>query len=237
MKSRMILPALIAVGCVAVLFLPADAFAQTVDIDALDTTCIATDLKNCVVMNSGRINKDGGDDTGAPMLAWQTQTGFTDTDGTLGGFVVLTHKDGAWSVLDSGFDGYRFEPPRIGMDGALLHFPGYSGGTGAYNVDRLYLFGDTGAAVYREDWQQIDIETWRDSIGDKLPKGLEIWKGVDFDFADWFYGEMNARTPLWKPDDGNCCPTGGEAIIHFEIDEAEHILVATGVTLIPRDED
>jgi len=28
---------------------------------------------------------------------------------------------------------------------------------------------------------------------------------------------MTARTALWRPSDGNCCPSGGEATLEFEI--------------------
>lgn len=233
MKSRFVLATLVAAAVLTVLFLPEDILAADVDISVLDTDCIATDLKTCTILSSGRLNKDWGDDTGAPMLAWQTQTGFTDADGIMGGFVLLAFAEGHWSVLDSGFDGARFGTPHLGMDDTLLHIPGVSGGTGGYNLDRLYRLAEAGDAG---NWQRIDIETWREGIATHLPEGLEIWKGVDFDFADWFYDALSARTPLWRVDDANCCPTGGWATIHFDID-AEARLVVTDMTFTPSAEE
>ncbi|ODT66913.1 MAG: hypothetical protein ABS75_25370 [Pelagibacterium sp. SCN 63-23] len=233
MKFRLVLPLLVAVGVATLLFLPADAFAQTLELDALDKTCQATELKNCKVLGSGRYNIDWGDEEGAPMLAWQTQSGFTEEDGVLGGFALFVHDSGTWRLLDSGWDGARFEAPRLGQDGSVLHLPGYSGGTGAYNVDRLYVWNDSGDQPV---WQNIDLDHWRQDIDTLLPEGLEIWKGVDYDFSDWFYGDSNARTPLWRADDGNCCPSGGMAIIHFDLDMDAGRLIATGIDHIPPQE-
>lgn len=82
----------------------------------------------------------------------------------------------------------------------MLHVPGYAGGTRTYNADLLFLWRDTDAAVYRE--------RWRTEIGQMLPDGLEIRHGVDYDFDDWFPNMLDARTPLWRAREGNCCPSG-----------------------------
>ena len=120
-----------------------------------------------------------------------------------------------------------FASPTASM---VMGDPGYGGGTGAYNVDRPYQWGDTGAALYKEAWNAIDIESWLTDIGAMLPSGLEIWKGVDYDFENPWSG-LVARTALWRADDGNCCPTGGSAVITFDI--VDRALVATGVTYSP----
>jgi hypothetical protein len=39
-----------------------------------------------------------------------------------------------------------------------------------------------------------------------------VWKGVPYDFA-----HLKATTHLWAPDDGNCCPTGGQATVTFKL--------------------
>lgn len=179
-------------------------------LDQIDTICLETVLRDCKVLTAGFLNVDWGNDEGAPMLAWQTQSGFTPEDGVLGGFVLLQHVDGNWTRLDAAADGWRFFPPRLSQDG-LLHLPGYTGGTGSYNADRLYQWNDTA-------WEPIDIKTWLKTIGERLPADREIWKGVQYDFDDpW--SRLVARTPLWRGDDGNCCPTGGHAEIRFSIDE------------------
>ncbi|ODT82756.1 MAG: hypothetical protein ABS76_06785 [Pelagibacterium sp. SCN 64-44] len=231
MNLRQILPVLVAAGVAVLLFLPSDVFAIEPEIEQLDHECVTRMLKNCKVLTSGRINFDYGEHEGEPMLVWQTQSGFTDEDGSIGGFVVYSVERDRLSFVGSGFDGYRFAPPRLSTDGSLLHVPGYTGGTGAYNADRLYKWGDTGAARYIEAWRPVDIDTWRRTIDEQLPEGLEIWKGVDYDFDDWFYGALNARTPLWRADDGNCCPSGGWATIHFDIDDLQ--LVVTDIDYIP----
>lgn len=183
--------------------------AEPISLDRIATVCLETVLRNCKVLTAGYLNVDWGDDEGAPMLAWQTQAGFTPEDGVLGGFVLLQNVDRAWTRLDSGFDGWRFFPPRLSDEG-LLHLPGYTGGTGAYNADRLYRWNDTA-------WQAIDITAWFKTIAEHLPADREIWKGVDYDF-DNSWSQLTARTALWRGDDGNCCPTGGYAEIVFTIE-------------------
>jgi hypothetical protein len=231
MKPRFVLPALIIAAAATILLLPENAFAQPLEIGELDTTCIATNLQDCHVLTAGRLNIDWGDDEGEPLFAWQTQSGFTAENGISGGFVLLRYLEGSWTLFDSGFDAARFEAPRLSPEGSMLHIAGYSGGTGAYNADRLYVWEDENTPASANDWTQIDIESWRENIDSLLPEGLEIWKGVDFDFSDFFYGELTARTPLWHADDANCCPSGGWAFITFEIDQ--HRLVATRLDHLP----
>jgi hypothetical protein len=183
---------------------------EPISLDGIDTVCLKSVLQDCKVLTAGFLNVDWGDDEGAPMLAWQTQSGFTPEDGVLGGFVLLQRVDGNWTHLDAGFDGWRFFPPRLSQDG-LLHLPGYTGGTGSYNADRLYRWNDTA-------WEPIDIKTWLNTIAEHLPANREIWKGVQYDF-DNPWSQLVARTALWRGDDGNCCPTGGHAEIVFSIVE------------------
>ena len=223
LRPAIIVLAVLAMG--VLLFLPADARAAS--LPGLDDTCQQTQLKGCSVLASGYIAAEGG-----PRIAFQTQAGFTDEDGVKGGVVLFKENEKGWSFLASAFDGYRYDVPRlVAHEDILLHVPGYTGGTGAYNADLLFFWGDTGAAAYREDWNRVDLDHWRSRIGELLPAGLEIWKGVDYDFDDWFYGELNARTPLWRADDGNCCPSGGWATIHFTIED--QTLVPTGVDYQP----
>jgi hypothetical protein len=212
--------------------LPAAA-AEPVALDAIGAECIATQLHDCRVLTAGFINVDDGNDDGAPRIAWQTQGGLigeAGADGVMGGFVLFAHDADGWAVLDSGFDGWRFTPPAVDETG-LLHIAGYMPGTGAGNADRLYQWGDLGHAVYREGWKPIDMDSWLDTIGDKLPAGLGIWKGVDYSFADLWSGTLVARTWLWRDDDANCCPSGGQAEISLAI--ADEALVATDVRYLP----
>ena len=74
---------------------------EPISLDRIETVCLETILQNCKVLTAGFLNVDWGDDEGAPLLAWQTQAGFTPEDGVLGGFVLLHHVDGNWARLDA----------------------------------------------------------------------------------------------------------------------------------------
>jgi hypothetical protein len=221
MNFRHVLAVLAVAGMAILLFLPADVTGAP--LSGLDNTCLETELKGCSVLSSGYIAAEQG-----PRIAFQTQAGFTDADGVRGGVVLFEKSPDGWEPFASAFDGYRYDVPRlVEHDQTLLHVAGYTGGTGAYNADLLFIWGDLGHADYREGWRPIDTGSWRNTIGDLLPESLEIWQGVDYDFDDWFYNRIEACTPLWRAEDGNCCPSGGWAIIHFAI---EHdALVATGI--------
>lgn len=220
MKLRPTLTILAVLGMAVLLFLPSDLRAAET-LDDIGTTCLQTSLDGCKVYTGGYFNTaDFSDNGGTPLIAWQTQLGSTDTDGVIGGFVLFQHDGSDWTLLDSGFDGF-FEVPRLNQDG-LLHVPGYSQGTGAFNTDRLYQFAD--------GWTKIDMDQWLGEVTAMLPTGLEIWKGVQYDFSSPWSG-LVARTSLWRADDGNCCPTGGSAVITLEIRDDR--LVATGVDYQP----
>lgn len=202
--------------------LPAAQAAESVNLAEIGTTCLSTQLDGCKVFTAGFLNvANFSDDDGAPLIAWQTQFGSTDDNGVIGGFILFEHTSEGWSVLDSGFDGF-FESPSLNDDG-LLHIAGYSQGTGAFNTDRLYQRGDGG-------WQPIDMGQWFEAVQPMLPAGLAIWKGVDYDFRYVFAG-YTASTPLWRDDDGNCCATGGSAVITLSI--VDNALVAESVAYTP----
>lgn len=221
MKLRAILPVLVALAVAVLLFTPRDAAAADgFDADQLNSACLASILKGCDVVSSGYVGNRELDG----QVAFQTQSGFTDDDGVLDGIVLFVQRDGDWHLLRAAFDGYDYTAPIITDwdNGIMLHSAGYSGGTGAYNVDLLYQRRD-------DVWHPIDIDTWLATAGNHLPAGLEIWKGVDYDIQDWF-GGLQAHTWLWRGDDGNCCPTGGEADITFAIED--DALVVTSVVYV-----
>lgn len=225
MKLRPVLTILAVAGMAVLLFLPADVRAAS--LPGLDDTCLHTELKDCSVLNSGYLADDQG-----PRLAFQTQAGFTDADGVKGGVVLFEETPDGWSLFASAFEAYRYDAPRlVAHDMILLHVPGQTGGTGAYNADLLFIWGDLGHAVYRDGWRPVETHTWFAGLGTMLPPGLAIWQGVDYDFDDWFYNRLDARTPLWRSEDGNCCPSGGWATIGLAI--RDDALVATGVDYQP----
>jgi hypothetical protein len=224
MKLRAILTILAVAGMAILLFVPAKLHAaEPVDLTDIGTTCLQSPLDECKVFTAGYLNRvEYNDDDGAPMIAWQTQWGSTEMDGIIGGFVLFQHGADGWSLLDSGFDGF-FQLPQLNDEG-LLHISGYSQGTGSFNTDRLYQRDDS------TGWTSIEMSQWFDQIGPMLPEGLEIWKGVEYDFSSPWSG-LVARTSLWRSDDGNCCPSGGSAVITLEIQD--QWLVATSVDYEP----
>lgn len=192
----------------------------------IDTDCIETILLNCSVTAAGFASLHGD-----AAIAYQIQDGFSAESGIGAGVVLFEDKDGEWSLLAAEFDGVQYNAPHlVDSDQMVLHVAGFTQGTGSFNADLLFVRDYDGGA-----WQQVDIFSWFDEIGPMLPDGLEIWKGVDFDFGDWFWSSYNARTPLWNQSDANCCPTGGWAEIAFEIEDGR--LVPTRVHYRPFEED
>ncbi|HWW11829.1 MAG TPA: hypothetical protein VN018_04875, partial [Brevundimonas sp.] len=166
--------------------------------------CVDIGLGDCTTFTGGYLNID------RERLIWQLQNGFTPQDGGVAGYVLLTGGERLQAqTWDHG--GIRYEPPQIFRveDQVYVAVAGVIAGTGAYNADALYRF--TPGADH--PLTEIDNESWRDTdLPALLPTGLEIWKGVAFN-----YDSLIARAGLWRQSDGNCCPTGGEATLEFEI--------------------
>lgn len=185
----------------------------------LGRECIATGLKDCSSSMGGYLALREG------SLQWQIQEGFTDENGISGGIVFIgdfgATRMGPMIPIAWSFDGARFEAPILlsgpEFDGAAyIAVPGIHAGSGSGNADVLFRwdFPDSRRLT------QIDTWSWRDSLGDKLPDGLEIWQGVRFDWPN-----MMAVTPLWQAGDGHCCGTGGTATLSFEI-EGDRLVLA-----------
>ncbi len=204
MLPRLLLPALVAA------FLPGAALAAPVSLKALGDTCVETELKTCTVAASGFVAPQ---DT--TRLAYQIQRGVDEFEGMAAGVVVFAEVDGGWELLTSDFSGIWYQLPRLSeADQTLFHIPGRTAGTGSFNADLLFQYLPDSST-----WQRVDMESWWEGITSKLPEGLEIWKGVSYDFGEAYWGQYVARTSLWKDDDANCCPTGGSAVIHLTIED------------------
>jgi hypothetical protein len=192
------------------------ARAIVVQPDSLAGACVEIALSGCSSPMGGYLNLGRGVTEGEPdrRLYWQLQDGFTPEDGVKGGFVLLQQVEGAWRPVVWDHQGYTYLPPvSLGRtdDGAeLIAASGRYAGTGYYNADVIMRWTPgRGGGV----WEQIDNWTWRDGLNARLPGGLEVWKGVNFN-----YEIMQATTALWRPNDGNCCPTGGSAVLSFKIE-------------------
>ena len=166
--------------------------------------CVDIGLSDCTTFTGGYLNIDG------ERLIWQLQNGFTPQDGGVAGYVLLTGGERLQAqTWDHG--GIRYEPPQIFRveDQVYVAVAGVIAGTGAYNADALYRF----TPGVDHPLIEIDNESWRDTdLPALLPTGLEIWKGVAFN-----YDSLIARAGLWRQSDGNCCPTGGVATLEFDI--------------------
>ncbi len=188
--------------------------------------CIGSTLKGCSSRAAGWLSSPAGD-----RLFWQLQDGYTDENGITGGFMLLSGGESgpvrprAWA-----FEGWRYEAPTLLMvEGALyVAVAGRMQGTGNGNADALFRWSP-GAA---EPLVQVDNWSWRDQLVERLPAGLEVWKGVDFHYAD---SDLWAWTKLWQSTDGNCCPSGGEATLGLEIRDDALVLVGVSVNEPLRD--
>ena len=87
--------------------------------------------------------------------------------------------------------------------GPILQMPCHESGTGNINAEAVFAWRD-GA------WRALDIQSWTADLARRLPAGLQVWKGVYPDYVG-----LTARSPLWRPGDGNCCPSGGAARMTF----------------------
>lgn len=185
-----------------------DTKARGVEVRASDLPegCIAIRLSGCTSPSGGYVTMD------EHRLYWQLQDGFTPEDGVGAGFVLLTDAGAHLTPTAWDFDGVFYEPPVVfrHRDQLYVAVAGWSAGTGAFNVDRLFRWVPGTA----QPLIQIDTETWRDTLDQHLPPGRSVWKGVAFD-----YPSLRATTGLWRDQDGNCCPSGGQAVIGFEIQD------------------
>lgn len=187
---------------------------------ARSQTCMATWLdQGCGVTASGILwRKDG------QPVHWQMMDGASGEDGIGAGIVLWAESGhGTAKLIGWSFDGVVYEPPRMTQDG-MIWVPGRVAGTGNGNADLLFRWDDAS-----QSWQDIELESWRDGLPSKLPKGFGIWKGVDYDFEG-----MGASSKLWRDKDGNCCPSGGEALLEFAITGRSLVLKDVRVDIVEK---
>ena len=165
------------------------AGAVTANLAAIASTCATDHLRACEVVASAVINMDF-----APPVSVQIQSGYTEEDGIRAGLVIYEQKNNSWQILMEDYQGVRYGMPQIseGEVLSLLHISGQRLGTGIGNADLLFT-----SASDEAPWQSVDIETWKETIGELLPQELAIWHGVDYDFGDWAWtGLLSAHRTL-----------------------------------------
>jgi hypothetical protein len=187
---------------------------------ALERTCLGSALRNCRVGAAGLV---ASEDRNTRIL-WQIQHGFTDSDGLRAGIVLMAEARGGWRLLGWSFEGVSFAPPRLVEtdDGPMLHAEGRTGGSGNGNADLFYRQTPQG-------WVEIESESWWASLPARLPAGLTIMQGVDYDAET-----LSARSALWREEDGNCCPRGGRAMLDFRVRERALVLAAVTLDAVAR---
>lgn len=172
----------------------------------LAKSCLVEAVVNCVVESAGFLN--AGDERRTRQIAWQYVSGLEPNGG------IPLRMTIAWDISGdqpqliglTSTEGDA-QPPRLVDNGEdiILHFPARTAGTGEGNADSLFLYRDTG-------WVNIGMQGWKDELPARLPKGMGLWKGVEYDY----YG-LSSYFPIWRDSDANCCATGGNAYVVFKI--------------------
>jgi hypothetical protein len=174
--------------------------------DNLAKSCMVGAVEACSVRSAGFLN--AGDDRSTRQIAWQYVSGLAP-----GGGIPL-RVTVAWDISGEtpnliGFTSTEgeAEPPRLVDNGEdiILHLPARTAGTGEGNADSLFLYR-TGA------WVNIGMNSWKAELPKRLPPGMGLWKGVEYDY----YG-LSSYFPIWRESDPNCCATGGNAYAGFKI--------------------
>ncbi|MGV3577774.1 hypothetical protein [Brevundimonas sp.] len=180
--------------------------------------CVDVVLKGCDVRSAGFL---GMGDEG--RIWWQIQDGYTDADGVGGGVVVFEEfAGGQLKPLVWSFEGARYENPHLEPYGDgqwLLIVPGISRGTGSGDMTIMMLKRDGG-------WHAVDTD-WQSRGGDKLG-GFETRHQ-----PRWRFPALEAWSPLWRADDGNCCGTAGSAEMEFEIVDDRLTLIGAEIAPAP----
>lgn len=173
---------------------------------SLAKDCMVGAVEMCVVESAGFLNAGG--ETALRSIAWQYVSGLEPGGGIPLRMTMAWDISGAKPVLIgmTSTEG-EAEPPRLVDNGEdiILHLPARTAGTGEGNADSLFLYR-TGA------WVNIGMNSWKDELRTRLPDGMGLWKGVEYDY----YG-LSSYFPIWRDSDANCCATGGNAYAVFKI--------------------
>jgi hypothetical protein len=173
----------------------------------LGSGCPPIGIERCEVIEGGFLRRPLDEGHGE-TLHWIRLRGASESGPRAEGVVLLAGDDRlrpvAWSART-----FWHEPPQVvERDGrTLIALPATHDGTGRMNADVLFDWRTDGAMI------EIDQRPFREQLQAALPPGLEIWKGLLFRWPS-----LMAETSLWQANDGNCCPTGGEAWIDMRIE-------------------
>lgn len=110
---------------------------------------------------------------------------------------------------------YVYDRPEIieSSAGTVLVVPIRVDGTGSGNESEYYL---------RQEgiWLRLDATSWLQELRRRIPEQFGMWKGLWPDLRT-----MTAKTGLYRPDDANCCPTGGEIRVQLTIRDGALVII------------
>lgn len=124
-------------------------------------------------------------------------------------FILYMHFSDAVSEIS--------ESPRIiNIQGnELLSYKTRVPGTGNQSVELYYKYDIKKKSPVLLDFSEIISE-----ISKIIPKGYGVWKGGGLDLKNLQYSQS-----VWKPNDANCCPTGGSINLQLSIDKYKIIVI------------
>jgi len=182
----------------------------------LITTCTAAGDNPCDAEQGGFLS-----DLDGHVLYWQIQSS-SDDRGIFSAFVLLVPEGDRLRPVAWSRDAATFRAPILiaDEDSWYVAISGIADGSAGGNRDSVFRW--TPAAG--DPLTEIDSWSWRDTLPDRLPEGLEIRRGVI-----WNWDEMLALTPLWRDDDGDCCGAGGSAVLSFAFEQDRLVLAEASI--------
>jgi hypothetical protein len=182
---------------------------ETTSIQSLADACVPHHFENCRTQQGGYFNARGR------RLYWQLQEGDPDDNAGSAGFVFFTESSGVLTPVFWAFEAHDYERPVLMWVGdkrePVIAIGGTMAGNGHYNADVILRWNSGEQTLV-----PIDNQNWGLHLRDHLPEGLDIRKGLFFNY--WPSGRVTAEAGLWRPDDGECCPQGGTAKLYFDIE-------------------
>jgi hypothetical protein len=90
-------------------------------------------------------------------------------------------------------------------------------GTGHFYIEHYFTVDPVQGTPVEVDTSSID-----EAIKKAVPKGYGVWKGGGLNFKAMTYTQG-----IWKPGDGNCCPTGGRIDLLLALEQSRLIVTNT----------
>lgn len=151
------------------------------------------------------------------------------------GVSVFLNEDVEPAWIGAGYIGESwFETPSLTENayGRMLVIRQKYSGTASFISDHVFLFDGTSLKALAPT---VDLESGEGVIAElsrRLPDGLAIWKGVAIDYAS-----MTGSSALWRPEDANCCPSGGTVEFSLRLSDDGAALVVQDFHILTPAED